>query len=241
MRRGLLLAAVLVAGLVAAKFLLLRQMFVVSNAFAPTLRTGDTIMMSRLSYGASRHSFAALARWFPQRLWAALPQRGDVVVVKLPRDGQTDFVSRVIGLPGERVQMRAGRLYINNVLVERRQLPAFIVADRDGKPAEVAAYEESLPGGARHVVLEAEGDTGRLDTTVVFDVPAASYFLMGDNRDESVDSRLPEAYGLGFVPYENFVGRVLGIAYAFGRDPAVAGSSGMTASLRWNRVLRIVR
>ena len=110
MKRTFLFVLVFAGLLAGAKFLAFKQLFVVSSAFAPTLQTGDSVLMSRLSYGASRHSFASLARWFPQRLWAALPQRGDVVVVKLPRDGQTDFISRVIGLPGERVQMRAGQV-----------------------------------------------------------------------------------------------------------------------------------
>lgn len=239
MKRVLTVLALSVALLAGARFLLFKQLYVVSSAFAPTLQTGDSILMSRLAYGASRHSFAALSRWFPKRLLAALPQRGDVVVVKLPRDGQTDFVSRVIGLPGDTVQMQGGRLILNGVTVERVALPPVAMADRDGKPVPVQAYAETLPGGVRHTIIEVEGDSGRLDATAVFIVPAENYFLMGDNRDNSIDSRLPDAFGLGFVPYENFVGRVWLVLYAFGRSPDQQAAT--TASFRRERLLQIVR
>lgn len=238
MRRRLLGAFIALLLCAAALAMLTRRQFVVSRAMTPTLQTGDTFLMSRLSYGVSRHSFASLARYFPDRLWSSMPQRGDVAVVKLPRDGQSDFVSRVIGLPGERVQMRAGRLYINDLLVEREALAPAIIADRDGKAVNVPAYAETLPGGVRHDIIEAEGDTGRLDTTAMFDVPPGYYFLMGDNRDSSVDSRLPEAYGLGFVPFGNFVGRALIVVWSADAD---LGGPLSASRVQWNRVLHRLR
>ena len=236
--RRLLFAALALALCAAALAALTKRQFVVSRAMTPALQTGDVFLISRLSYGVSPHSFSSLARYVPGRLWPALPQRGDVAVFKLPRDAQTDFVSRVIGLPGERVQMRAGRLYINDTLAEREALAPAAVAGRDGKPVSAAAYMETLPGGLRHVIIEAEGDAGRFDTTAVFEVPPHSYFLMGDNRDNSIDSRLPEAYGLGFVPFENFVGRAQVIVWS--ADIDLSGPE-PASHIQWNRLLRLLR
>ena len=239
-RRWLKTTLVVLLMLVAAgaASLAYKRQFVVSRAMAPGLQTGDVVAVSRLSYGVSRHSFAAFSRYFSARLWPAAPQRGDVAVVKLPRDGQTDFVLRVIGLPGERVQLRAGRVYINDVEAAREIAPPVRLAGADGQPYDQPVTIETLPGGARYAIMQTQGDQGRLATTPVYEVPADSYFLLADNRDNAVDSRLPEAYGLGFVPFENFVGRADIVLYSLEADlagPAVA------SHIRWDRILQRVR
>jgi signal peptidase I len=246
----LAVALVIFLGLVggiglAAGVVLFKAYFTPAGSMMPTLQVGDTFLMSRFAYGLSRYSFAGLARFFPQRLWPSLPRRGDVAVVKLPRDGQTDYVKRVIGLPGERIQLRKGRLYIDDVLVERRPVDPVMVSDWSGNPVAVPAYDELLPGGATHRIIEIEGDAGPLDDTVVFEVPADSYFLLGDNRDNSSDSRQPQAFGLGFVPFENFVGRAAAVVWSASPVVETAPQSASRASpprlVNWDRLLAPVR
>lgn len=237
-KRLLLVALALLLAAGAASLAFKRQ-FVVSRAMAPGLQTGDVFAMSRISYGLSRRSFSAAGHYLPARLWPAPPRRGDVAVVALPRDGRTEFVLRVIGLPGEKVQLRGGRVYINDVMVEREPAPAPVaVTGSDGKPFSPPAFIETPPGGARYTIIETEGAEGRLATTQMFDVPADSYFLLGDNRDNAVDSRQPEAYGLGFVPLDNFVGRAELVLYSL--EAELSGPA-PASRLRWDRVMQRVR
>ena len=126
--KRLLLATLTLLLTAGAASLAFKRQFVVSRAMAPGLLTGDVFAMSRVSYGLSRHSFSAFARFSSTRLWPAAPRRGDVAVVKLPRDGQTDFVLRVIGLPGEHVQLRGRRIHINDTVVEREAAAPVVIA-----------------------------------------------------------------------------------------------------------------
>jgi signal peptidase I len=135
------------------------------------------------------------------------PHRGDIVVFKLPRDGHTDYVKRLIGLPGDRLQMKNGLLYLNGQQVPRVFAGATKEDSGYGFIREVASYKETLPGGKSFMTNDF-GTDGELDNTDVFVVPEGQYFMMGDNRDNSSDSRVPpEAGGVGFVPAENLVGK----------------------------------
>lgn len=174
-----------------------------SGSMVPTLLVGDYLFVSKFSYGYSRHSLPFSLPLFSGRVLSEAPKRGEVAVFKTPADNATDYIKRVIGLPGDRVQMRQGRLFINGVKVERRRLGAFSYRDhKSGAIIRITRYEEILPGGARHPILEAT-DGGPYDNTREFTVPEGHYFMMGDNRDNSVDSRAT----VGFVPLENFIGR----------------------------------
>jgi len=196
-------------------------------SMVPTLLVGDQLMGSKFAYGYSKYSLPiGELPDFDGRILGKAPERGDIVVFRLPRDPSTTFVKRLIGLPGDRIQMRGGRLYINDALVPRRTAGTF-----EGDKL----YVETLPNGREHEIVEIS-DTDRRDNTPVFVVPERHYFMMGDNRDNSLDSRVaPEEGGVGFVPEENLVARVDRLLVS--RDPAV----GWLDVGRWPHAFRLSR
>jgi signal peptidase I len=173
-----------------------------SGSMRPTLLVGDYLFVSKYSYGYSRHSFPLSFMPISGRIFSERPERGDVAVFKLPRDNKTDYIKRVIGLPGDTIQVQDGRLFINGELVQRERIDDFSYRNPYGSQVRVAQFIETLPGGKQHLILE-EGDNRRFDNTREFKVPSGHYFMMGDNRDNSEDSRSQ----VGFVPAENLVGR----------------------------------
>jgi len=213
-----------------------------SGSMIPTLLIGDYLFVSKYSYGYSNHSLPFSPNLFSGRILGAPPKRGDVVVFKLPRDGQTDYIKRVIGMPGDRIQMKDGRLYINNEIVPREPITKARTEDVYGREADVATYRETLPGGLEHTIIERDGDNAISDNTTVLVVPVGHYFMMGDNRDNSLDSRVPADYGgVGFVPFENLVGRAEIIFFSVsGGSPAWAFWD-WPWTLRWSRMLQPVK
>jgi signal peptidase I len=170
----------------------------------PTLEIGDYLFVNKPAYGYSRYSFPFGIVPISGRVWAAEPERGDVIVFKLPSNTHVDYIKRVIGLPGDKIQVRSGRLYINNELVPRE--PVGMVKDEEfpgGPTVAMVEYLETLPGGVIHRIYE-ESDDEILDDTEAYEVPEGHYFMMGDNRDNSQDSRVTGL--VGFVPLENVVG-----------------------------------
>lgn len=175
-----------------------------SGSMIPTLLVGDFLFVSKLSYGYSRYSLPFSLPLIPGRILFTEPERGDVVVFKKPTDPGTDFIKRLIGLPGDRIQVAGGVLHINGVPAGRRAIDPMVAKDLFGRDVEVPRYVETLPNGREHEILETRGDRGLSDNTAVFHVPDGHYFMMGDNRDNSVDSRDPS---VGMVPQRNLVGR----------------------------------
>ena len=182
-----------------------------SGSMVPTLLVGDYLFVSKYSYGYSRYSFPFGMGGFDGRIDGEKPKRGDVVVFKLPTNTSIDYIKRVVALPGETVQVINGRLYIDDKLVPREPVG---MREYDGPSASrsrVTEYIETLPGGTLHRIYE-EGDDQPLDNTEKFTVPKGHYFMMGDNRDNSQDSRVMEL--VGFVPYDNLVGRAERLFYS---------------------------
>ncbi len=176
-----------------------------SGSMKPTLEIGDYLFVHKPAYGYSKHSFPFSIAPMEGRVWSKPPQRGDIIVFKLPSNTRIDYIKRVVALPGETVQVREGRLYINGDLVPREAVVLQRVDDQYRGEVKAMEYIETLPGGVIHRIYE-EDDDRPYDNTELFTVPEDHYFVMGDNRDNSQDSRAPGA-GVGYVPYENIVGK----------------------------------
>lgn len=174
-----------------------------SGSMIPTLLVGDYLFVSKFSYGYSRFSFPFSPPLFSGRIFGSLPKRGDVAVFKLPRDTSIDYIKRIIGLPGDTIQMQNGRLYINGKEVPRTPDGTY-TATGDGPSMVLKRYIETLPDGVKHPILSATDD-GPLDNTPVYHVPPGYVFGMGDNRDNSLDSRVLNA--VGYIPVANLVGK----------------------------------
>jgi signal peptidase I len=180
-----------------------------SGSMIPTLLVGDYLFVSKFSYGYSRFSLPFGLPLFHGRILGFHgPQRGDVVVFKLPTDTSVDYIKRIVGLPGDKIQVIHGQLFVNGQMVPRRQVEDYVYQE-GGAVVLMHQYIESLPRGPGETPLEHPiikiGDDGPLDNTAVFEVPGGYYFAMGDNRDNSQDSRVMSA--VGFIPAENLVGR----------------------------------
>ena len=199
----------------------------------PSLLVGDYLFVSKYSYGYSRHSLPLSLPLIPGRVLSSEPKRGDVAVFKLPKDNKTDYIKRIIGLPGDKIQVRKGRLYLNGALVERKPLPGFASRGPFGTNVSIPQFEETLPNGVKHLILE-KTDRGQLDNTAVYTVPRGHVFGMGDNRDDSLDSRVLNE--VGYIPIENLVGRAEFIFFSY--DPEGAS---WPVTVRWSRFFQAIR
>lgn len=175
-----------------------------SGSMIPTLLVGDYLFVSKASYGYSKHSLPFSLPIIPGRVMYEMPERGDVAVFKLPTDNKTDYIKRIVGLPGDTIQVRGGILHINGEAVKRERLGEYVYEDTRGFFHNTVRYRETLPNGMSHEIIE-ESDSFPADNTQVYKVPEGHYFGMGDNRDNSRDSRY--LMDVGFIPKENLVGR----------------------------------
>jgi signal peptidase I len=172
-----------------------------SGSMKPTLLIGDYIFVSKFSYGYSRHSLPWSPDLFEGRIFGEEPERGDVIVFKKPPQNSEDYIKRLVGMPGDRIQVIEGILHINGEAVKREKLSVDFDEEK-GFPQRLTRYRETLPGGVSHLIWEERDNYPNSDNTREFVVPEGHYFMMGDNRDHSSDSRV-----IGPIPYDNLVGR----------------------------------
>jgi signal peptidase I len=225
-----------------------------SGSMYPTLKIGDYLFASKLSYGYSKYSFNfSLGLFGPpllqccsfidfpgRKVLADVPKRGDVAVFKLPTDTNVDYIKRVIGLPGDHIQMKHGVLFINDVAVKKERIEDYLDPNIESNYrglVNVPQYRETLPNGVTYTVLDfvEEGD---VDSTDVYTVPEGHYFMMGDNRDNSQDSRFLDK--VGYVPLENFVGRADIIFFSISPDATIKRIWEWPARIRWLRFFHLI-
>lgn len=204
-----------------------------SGSMIPTLLVGDYLFVSKYSYGYSSYSLPFSPHLFSGRVFGRLPDRGDVAVFKLPRDPSVDYIKRIVGLPGDRVQVRQGQLYINGQLAPRQAQGDYLAEDEGGRTLS-RRYSETLPGGRRHDILK-QTDESEANNTIEYKVPEGHVFAMGDNRDNSLDSRFMS--GVGFVPVENLVGRAEFIFFSFDAKAPWWQVWEWPFEIRWSRLL----
>ena len=222
-----------------------------SESMLPRLLVGDYIFITKWNYGYSKHSLPWSLPLIPGRIFPSTPSRGDVVVFKAPPVNKEDWIKRVIGLPGDTVQMKAGQLFLNGKAIPKQRIADFIeqvspnthcepayqdTSDTGAPICRYPQYRETLPNGKSYNVL----DLGQTiaDDTQVYHVPAGHVFLMGDNRDNSEDSRFPQIAGggIGYVPIENLEGKaVVNFWSTDGSASWVLPWTWFTAA-RWDRI-----
>jgi len=241
----------------AVRMFLYQPFNIPSGSMYPTLEVGDYLFVSKLSYGYSKYSFNFAPSLFGRQWFkfgplpvegrfflSEAPERGDVAVFKLPRDNDTDYIKRVIGLPGDRIKVTNGVLSINGQVVPKEPIGTYENNDHEayGGLDKIPMYRETLPNGVSYNVLDAEPNSAG-DNTEEYVVPPGHYFMMGDNRDNSLDSRFgtnAAGGGVGYVPYENFVGRADIIFFSIEPSASFWEVWKWPMAIRWSRVLNLV-
>lgn len=181
-----------------------------SGSMYPTLKVGDYLFVSKSSYGFSRHSFPYSFPIIPKRVFYDSPQRGDVVVFKTPEDDSTDYIKRLIGLPGDKIKIESNKIYINDILIKRKK-----ISEENYKTFKVERFEETLPNGKSYQVYEIKDPLPYYETNNFPEIiiPDNYFFVLGDNRDNSQDSRF-----IGNIPKSNLVGKALVVFISFDTD-----------------------
>ncbi len=221
-----------------------------SASMYPTLKIGDYLFVSKLSYGYGKYSFnfsvGALGKeiihccpvdFAGRVILPDTPKRGDVAVFKLPTNTDIDYIKRVIGLPGDRIQMLHGVLFINGTAVPKQRIEDYSDPSENTLVQPVPQYVETLPNGVTYHVLDTE-EEGGADNTEVYQVPEGHYFMMGDNRDNSQDSRYQNV--VGFVPVENYVGRADIIFFSISPEASLWEVWRWPFAIRWSRFFNLI-
>jgi len=232
---------IIYAGLIAVGIhtFLFEPFFIPSGSMVPTLLVGDYLFVNKFTYGYSHFSLPFSPDFFSGRILGRVPPRGAVVVFRPPGEPDTDFIKRVIGLPGDSIQVTNGQLLINGKQIPRVDMGNFS-DDSDGMGGPVIAreYTETLPNGVAHSILKREDD-GFANNTPVYNVPAGDLFMMGDNRDDSEDSRFMDG-PVGFVPIENVVGPADMIFFSIDLQYPFYEFWEWPFEIRWNRMFHAI-
>ena len=207
-----------------------------TGSMQSTLMIGDYFLASKFTWGFGKYSFPLPVPFNGRLLAFGEPQRGEVAVFRNEITGE-DYIKRVIGMPGDTVRMQQGRLYINGTVVPREQVGTAEDADSTGRTVPVTVYRETLPGGVSHTIQEIS-DGEYLDNTSEYRVPAGHYFMMGDNRDRSADSRVLNQ--VGYVPFSNFIGKAEVRFFSIRNNIAPWLLWEWPANVRWDRMFQPV-
>ncbi len=200
----------------------LQPFHIPSGSMIPTLLIGDNLFVSKTAYGFSRYSipFGGTVNYFSGRIWGEEPKLGDIAVFRSVIEPDTDFIKRVVGLPGDRIQMKKGLLYINDVVCSVEADGEATFYDDSGQTLKAPQYIETLPNGIKHIIMkQLPFGEGTYDNTPVYNVPEGHFFMMGDNRDGSNDSRAQNV--VGYIPFEYLVGRASFIFFSTGGNIAL--------------------
>lgn len=242
----------LVLAVVVLRSFIISPFNIPSESMLPRLLNGDYLFATKWSYGYSRYSLPFSLPLIPGRILASQPERGDIVIFKAPPGDDVDYIKRVIGLPGDEVQVKGGQVFLNGKAIPRQRVKDFVLpvtpntncyapefegSDKDGNAVcNYPQFRETLPNGKSYDVLDL-GTTPQ-DDTGVYIVPEGQMFLMGDNRDNSMDSRFPavEGQGIGIVPQDNLVGKAA--IMMFSTDGGAEWFKPWTwfTAARWNRI-----
>ena len=206
-----------------------------SGSMKPTLLEGDYLFVSKYSFGYSKHSFPMSFPTFTGRIFGKYPERGDVAVFKFTQNTKIDYIKRIVGLPGDTVQVKNGVLYLNNVPIERQHKGRWSAKDRNNVMQTYDIYQEKLSNEFIYHVLDATPN-GMLDNTDIYTVPKGHVFAMGDNRDQSSDSRILSQ--LGFIPFNHLVGRAQIIFYSRDRSEPLWKLWLWPSSVRMERIFK---
>jgi len=211
---------------------LFQPFYIPSSSMEPNLLVGDRLFVSKYSYGYSKHSFPFSPNFFTKRIFSNEPKRGDVIVFKTPADNRTDYIKRLIGIPGDTIQIIGGFLYLNEQKIKRNKLNYLKPIYCGNEIMSVDSYEEELPNGKKYIAVYRKNFT--MKNTDKFIVPKDYYFFMGDNRDCSKDSRFLGS--VGYVKFENLVGKARTIFFS---NDKKKGS--IFKFWKWNDSIRAIR
>ena len=203
--------------------------YIPSSSMEPNLLIGDRLFVSKYSYGYSQHSFPFSPKIFTGRILKKTPKRGDVVVFKTPADNRTDYIKRLIGLPGDKVQIINKDLYLNGIKIEKKQVETSLNINCGGEILKVDVYEETLPNGTKYLAVYRKD--GTMINSDEFIVPNEHYFFLGDNRDCSKDSRFLSS--VGYVNFNNLVGKARIIFFSSNKK-----KGSFFKFWNWNQIVR---